>query len=238
MVMVAEDFVLCADFYDEGPEKKRLMENPYWDSEGRDEIKDKEWYWKNKHLSKCEYMHADWDFFIPEVYIRLPAPMEKQPYPEFINCEKFTEWRKKSLEEISGYQDPRTHGFLTQLSIPSGHPDAIWPENSEGTEFQAEIILGKRFYKKTLMAWLKKTKSDVEFQRYFDGETYCDMPKPKLWREEYLGYDNYCPFEPGEYLSDGVYASESWAENNLFLYKLSDEGKTYDPETGEEIDGW
>jgi len=210
---LAPKFILCTDFYDEEPEKKRHMENPYWDSDGRDEIKDKEWYWKNKHLSKCKYMHGEWEIFMPEVYVRVPAPMEKQPYPEYINCEEFTFWRKESLNAVSKYKDPRTHGFLAQLNIPYPHEDALYREYSEGSEYQAEIHLGHRLYKPTLMSWLNKTKSDIEFQEYFsasqierecinieerlkigltdfdeDTKVYSGQPKPKLWRDEYIGF--------------------------------------------------
>jgi len=82
---------------------------------------------------------------------------------------------------------------------------------SEGPEYQAEIHLGHKLYKPTLMAWLNKTKSDVEFQGYFsaspkeskgwsietmlqiggvnfdeDKKVYSSQPKPKLWRNEYF----------------------------------------------------
>jgi len=207
---LAPNFVLCTDFYDEEPEKKRHMENPYWDSDGRDEIKDKEWYWKNKHLSKCMYMHGDEMHFTPEVYVRVPAPMEKQLYPEYINCEEFTVWRKQALDIVSKYKDPRTHGFLAQLNIPWLHPDSMDRDYSEGPEYQAEIHFGHRLYKPTLMSWLNKTKSDIEFQEYFsaspiesearglyiigevdfdeDKKVYSGQPKPKLWRDEYIHF--------------------------------------------------
>ena len=210
---LAPSFILCTDFYDEEPEKKRHMENPYWDSDGRDEIKDKEWYWKNKHLSKCMYMHGDEEVFMPQVYVRVPAPMEKQLYPEYINCEEFTVWRKQALDAVSKYKDPRTHGFLAQLNIPWPHPCAIHRENSEGSEYEAEIHLGHRLYKPTLMSWLNKTKSDIEFQEYFsaspeenkdmnieimlqigkvdfdeDKKVYSGQPKPKLWLDEYIHF--------------------------------------------------
>ena len=239
MTDIATPFVLCADFYDEEPEKKRLMESRWYsDEDGLDEIKDKKWYWKNKHLPKCRFWHGDEDFFVPEVYVRVPAPMEKQPYPEYINCEKFTQWRKESLEKISEYKDPRTYGFMAQLYIPPEHPHAHVSEEDGFAEYLAEITLGKKFYRPTLMSWLKETKSDVEFQKYYSDKKYSDYPKPKLWRDEYLGYYNYCPFEAGDYLCDGVYASASWERDSLYLYKLSEGDAPFDPITREEIDGW
>lgn len=219
---MAPNFILCTDFYDEEPEKKRHMENPYWDSDGRDEIKDKEWYWKNKHLSKCEFMHGDEMHFTPEVYVRVPAPMEKQLHPEYINCEEFTVWRKQALDAVSKYKDPRTHGFLAQLNIPWLHPCAIARENSEHSEYEAEVHLGHRLYKPTLMSWLNKTKSDIEFQEYFSAspeeherwniermlqtggvdfdknkKVYSSRPKPKLWRDEYFYFCEDDDYERG-----------------------------------------
>lgn len=259
-------FILHTIFYDEEPEKQRLMEEDWYSEDTLashnfyDELKSKEWYWENKHLSKCDGWHGDEDTFVPTVYVKVPAPMEKQPYPEYINCEEFTVWRKVALDAVSKYKDPRTHGFLAELDIPFGHPDAKYSGHPGIPEYRAEVHLGHRLYKPTLMSWLNKTKSDIEFQEYFsaslkesegfdwetpspsqwidkDTKVYSSQPKPKLWRDEYLGYDNYCPFEAGEYVSDGIYASEGWVEDQLYLYKLSDDN-VYNPKTGEEIDGW
>jgi len=231
---LAPEFILCTDFYDEEPEKKRHMENPYWDSDGRDEIKDKEWYWKNKHLSKCRYMHGDEEVFIPQVYVRVPAPMEKQLYPEYINCEEFTVWRKQALDAVSKYKDPRTHGYLAQLNIPWSHPDSMYREYSEFSEYQAEIHFGHKLYKPKLMAWLNKTKSDIEFQEYFsaspkeskgwsienmletghvyfneDKKIYSGQPKPKLWRDEYISLYESDGELYGDYGSDSIFETRT-----------------------------
>ena len=245
-MIVADDFILCTDFYDEEPEKKRHMENPHWDSDGRDEIKDKEWYWKNKHLPKCSLMHADMDYFTPEVYVRVPAPIEKQPYKEYINCKKFIEQRLglykthdyylEGINNASKLKDPRTHGFLAQLHIPIGHPDAVGYEGDGVAECMAEEVLGRKLYKPTLMSWLNLTKTDIAFYEYY--KSGMKGTPPKYWSDDYYGYNNYCPFEPGEYLSDGVYACSSWTENKHYLYKVSEPDKTFDPKTRKEIDGW
>ena len=243
---VAKDFMLCTDFYDEESEKQRLMEES-WDliDDKRDEIADKEWYWKNKHLSKCEYLHGDWDTFLPKEFVRVPAPIEKQPYRKYINCAEFVmkrfggyenhDYYLEGINNASKLKDPRTHGFLAQLNIPSGHYDSIY-EDADVTECRAEVILDHRLYKPTLMSWLNVTKTDIEFYEYF--KSGMKGAEPKYWSDEYHGYDNYCPFEPGEYLSDGVYASDSWSDNTHYLYKISEPDKIYDPETREEIDGW
>lgn len=234
--------ILFTYFYDEEPEKNILFNDDWgYDSfnpwPGRSETADKKWFWKNKFSCKG-YEYVDnpngWE---PENGIEIYAPMEEQPYPEFINCLEFNTIRMANIKKVLELKEPRTHGALTRINMNDYHEDAFpWNGVGEGSENRAQLALKRKFYRPRLFKWLEHSKSDIEFRNYINSGMKGEPPE--LWSDEYYGYDNLCPFEPGEYLSDGVYACDSWGDDTLYLYKISEPDIIFDKDTGKEIDGW
>ena len=238
MNSIAPIFMLCGDYYDESPAKKDFVE-----TEWLDETISKE--------EKLEFWKRKFDRGAPseddgEIYgvVRVPAPMEKQPYWDLINCEEFVKRRmvgyfKSSTEDLWGlknlskYKDVRTHGCMAQLYIPYTHDDWIGQENSEIAEYRAEIHLGK-LTQVELMSWLRLTESDLLLYDYYMSDR--KGTPPKEWHDTYALSEDLCPFDEGDYMSDGEYW-DGPNEETLYIASISnDELRRYDD--GSIVDGW
>ena len=256
MLSVAPEFILCTDFYEEEVEKNLTL------SEEFDTPAEAEFYWKHKFNPKYRdrLYHTDWCHYLPHSYVRVPAPMEQQPYWKYINCLEFTRMRVdgmkpsylveshsgrvlgvvadeenelEGLRHASKLKDPRTHGLLAQLTIPPEHWASVLTQEGLSQD-HAQLVLGKRLYINKLMSWLKPTESDKALYDFV--ESGMKGTPPKGWHDEYLFSANLCPLEPGEYMWDGEY----WGggdEERLYMGKISDPHRLFDLD-GKEIDGW
>jgi len=231
MTYIMDDFLLCTLFFFLEEEKKLVFNSGDW--EDFCTPAEKERWWKHKFNSKKVYhdtFHHTYE--IEGDHICVPAPMEQQPYWEYLNCEEFTLMRMTA--HSLNPDDVRTHSCLTQLSVPATHYDAEFVENSEGTEYRAEVMMGHKFYQNRLMSWLKPTKSDRILQKYWKSDR--TGTPPKEWHDAYYVSENLCPFDDGDYMSDGEY----WTggdEDTLYMRKISEPWKTFYPD-GTEVDGW